>query len=71
LALQVPLTGHLVGCPDSEVPNDRLLGNAHIARSPSGASQCYEAGFFGGTTWMCSSSSCAGSTGLGAPSIRS
>jgi len=26
--------GHLVGYPDSGVPNDRLLGNAHVSRAP-------------------------------------
>ena len=56
MALQVPSSGHLVGYPDSEVPNAVWLGNAHIARSPSGAPQYY-VGFVGGTTRIWSSSS--------------
>jgi hypothetical protein len=71
LALQVPSSGHLVGCPDSGVPNDRLLGNAHERAPLQEQKQYYEAGFVGGTTLMCNSSSCAWSTGLGAPSIKS
>src|SRR6267142_1577361 len=63
--------GRLVGVPDSEVPNAVLLGNAHIARSPSGATQYYEDGLGGGTTRILSSSSCSGSTADGEPSIRS
>src|SRR5260221_14789942 len=36
--------------PDSEVPKCCLLGNAHIARNPSGANQYYVDGLGGGTT---------------------
>src|SRR5579859_2295439 len=54
-------------------PGSRSIGcwaTRTLPAAPRERHQCYE-GFAGGTTLMCSSSSSAWSTGLGAPSIRS
>ena len=44
--------GLLGGCPDSGVPNQRMLGKPHASAALQEQTQYYEAGFFGGTTWM-------------------
>lgn len=43
-------SGHLVGQPDSGVPIECLLGNAHMPAALREQDQYYEAGFVGGTT---------------------
>src|SRR5207302_8621943 len=63
--------GRLVGLADSGGPVHRVLGNAHMSATLRERTQCYDGVFFAGTTRMWSSSSCMGSTGLGASSIKS